>query len=408
MLRLPLDITNMNLKNATVLSICLAMLHAAGCETDSAKKGKFTHEEMAAIPFAQRANLPVPSGGLTLSVKDETITVDQIVTPVLGVYKPQPDTQPEVFRLRVRPLVREAVIGKITDILLYQEARKQAPENIDDMLETAVEKEVRRFVAGYGNDYADAQKELAQRGMDWEQFRNFQKKLLLTQSYYASQNLMQDEPISHREMLAYYKAMQADDFQFKGLLRREDVKWDGHIQFRLIDIVAEKLTPDEIDTARGQTPRQAALAKASALLERIDKGEDFGELAKAHSHGHRAAMGGLWTPVSDGSGLVGPYSAVLQAARQMEVGQVAGPIESQGHFFLVKVEDKKTGGVATFEELQPKIELDIQLMRRRERFDKLISKLIDQANIAGLDPFIDICVDNAYRRWQASQSVTSN
>ena len=179
-------------------------------------------------------------------------------------------------------------------------------------------------------------------------------------------------------------------------------------QFRLIDIVPEKLTPDEIDTARGQTPRQAALAKASALLERIDKGEDFGELAKAHSHGHRAAMGGLWTPVSDGSGLVGPYSAVLQAARQMEVGQVAGPIESQGHFFLVKVEDKKTGGVATFEELQPKIELDIQLMRRRERFDKLISKLIDQANIAGLDPFIDICVDNAYRRWQASQSVTSN
>ena len=212
MLRLPLDITNMNLKNATVLSICLAMLHAAGCETDSAKKGKFTHEEMAAIPFAQRANLPVPSGGLTLSVKDETITVDQIVTPVLGVYKPQPDTQPEVFRLRVRPLVREAVIGKITDILLYQEARKQAPENIDDMLETAVEKEVRRFVAGYGNDYADAQKELAQRGMDGST-RSFQKKLLLTQSI-ASQNLMQDEPIPTGDA-GLLQGMQADDFSSK-------------------------------------------------------------------------------------------------------------------------------------------------------------------------------------------------
>jgi parvulin-like peptidyl-prolyl isomerase len=399
----------MNVKDVTVLSLCLAALVGLGCEDETAKKGKFTQEEMAKFPFADRENLPVPSGGLTLSVKDETVTIDEIVTPVMQVYKPPSGTEADLFRLRVRPIVREAVIGKIADVLLYQEAKKQAPENIDDVLETAVEKEVKKFLSGYGNDYAEAQKELTDRGMDWEKFREFQKKLLLTQSYYASQHLMEDEPISHSEMLALYKAMQADDFQFKGLLRRQDVMWDGFVQFRLIDIVCEKVVLDEIDIVAGRTQRQAALARAVALLVEIDTGEDFAELVKEYSNDaeHRVAEGGLWTPVTEGSKLRAPYDVVEQKAWQMEIGEVAGPVESPGHVFLIKLEDKKVGGVASFEALQPKIELDIQLLRRRERFDKLINKLIVQANIASLEPFVDVCVERAWDRWQAEQGLTS-
>ncbi len=397
----------MKAKDTLFLSFCLAALLLFGCEDPTAKKGKFTHEEMANIPFAERDNLPAPSDGLTLSIKDETITVDEIITPVLQVFQPPAGAQADIFYLRARPYVREAVIGKITDVLLFQEARKQAPDKIDEMLETAVQKEIRRFVAGYGNDYAQAQKELTERGMDWQQFRDFQKKLLLIQSYYASQNLMDDRPIAHSEMLAMYNDMQKDDYEFKGFLRRQDVKWDGFVQFRLIDIVPDRLTYDEIDAEAHQTRQQAALAKAQMLLHRINNGEDFAELAKAYSHGHRAHDGGLWTPVSDGSSLVSTYAPVQAAAKNMEIGQVAGPIESPGHVFLVKLEDKKVGGVASFGELQPKIELDIQLMRRRDRFDRLLTRLMDQANIAGLDPFIDFCVHKAWLKWQADQGLTS-
>jgi len=399
-----LDTTNV--KKTILLSICLAGLSAAGCE--DARRGKFTQEEMANIPFARRTDLPIPSGRLVLSVSNETITVDEIVTPVLQVYRPQPGTQQEAFRQRARPLVREAVVGKITDVLLYKEARKQAPDNVDDMLETAVRKEVRRFVAAYGNNYADAERELTERGLDWEKFRDFQKKLLLVQSYYASQNLMDDRPISHSEMLAMYDAMQHDDYEFKGMVRREDVSWQGYVQFSLIDIKPDRLRPDEIDTENGQTPREAALAKAAALLEKIRAGEDFAELAKAHSHDHRAAMGGLWTPVNEGSSLVPAYAPVTLTAQRMEIGQVAGPIESAGSVFIVRLEDKRVGGTTPFHVLQPKIEMDIQLIRRRERFDKLINRLMDQANVTGLDPFVDFCVERAWTKWQNEQTFTSS
>ncbi|MBE0537409.1 MAG: peptidylprolyl isomerase [Phycisphaerae bacterium] len=396
----------MKRKNEILLAVGVAALLVVGCEDQTARKGKFTQEEMEKIPFAHRENLPVPSDGLTLSVKNETITVDEIITPVMQVFRPTAGTEADLFRVRARPLVREAVIGKITDILLYQEARKQAPEKIDDMLETAVEKEIKRFLAGYGNNYAEAQKALAERGMDWTKFREFQKKLLLTQSYYASHNLMEDRPISHSEMLASYEAMQNDHFQFKGFLRREDVKWDGYVQFRLIDIVPGRLGFEEIQAAGGS--QQAALAKAGALLEQIKNGADFAELATLHSHGHRAADGGLWTPVSEGSRLVSTYAPVLAAAQKMEIGQVAGPIESDGHIFLVKVEDKKVGGVAAFADIQARIEMDIQMVRRRERFEKLISKLIEQADVAGLDPFVDWCTEKAWVRWRSEQGLAGN
>jgi len=380
----------------------VALVLSGGCENDAQVTGRFTEEEMARIPLSRRTDLPEPSGGLALSVKSETITVNQIVPPVIKAINLPAGIDRDSFRLRTRPVVREAVISKITDMLLYHEARKKAPENIDEQLETAVENEVNKLLASYGNDYALAQEALAEQGMNWQQYREFQKKLLLTRSYYASESLMKDTPITHSDMLDYYQAMQRDDFEFKGLLRKEDVKWDGFFLFRLIDIRFDK-----VEVAPGGTPRAAVLQKADELIKKIKQGEDFGELAMAHSHGHRAKMGGLWTKVSEGSSLNRPYDVLIPLAEKMEPGEVAGPVESGGHVFIMKLEEKKKGGVAPFQELQARIELDIQLARRKSRFDKLIARLMSQANITGLDRFIDVCVEKAWHRWQSGRSLSS-
>ena len=404
--------------NLILLLVCLTGLAlSAGCET-APKTGKFTSEEMEQIPLARRADPPAHSDGLVLSVKSETITIQEIVIPVINMLNGNmpAGSSWEDFSVQARPFVEDAVKGKITDILLYQEARKGAPDNIDELLKSAVDNEVKKFIASYDNNYALAQEAIAEQGMDWQQYREFQKKRLLITQYYISQSLQENKPISHSQMLDRYEAMQQDGFPFKnplrfeGALQEKDVKWDGFTEFRLIDI---KLDSDKIEIGYGETRKDVAIRRANELLDRIkevDKNEQsefFGVLAREHSDGHRNEQGGLWTRVSEGSNLNRPYHVLVPLAEKMEVGEVTGPVESDGHIFIMKLEAKKKSGVTSFEDLQPKIEKEIQLEWRLERQKKHFSKLMNRANISGLDRFIDVCVEKVWSQRQMGGSLSS-
>ena len=82
----------------------------------------------------------------------------------------------EAFRKQARPLVAKVILNKITDILLYQQARKDAPDNIDETLDKFVETEVNKFIASYGGNYAKAQARLTKMGLDWQGLRPFASK----------------------------------------------------------------------------------------------------------------------------------------------------------------------------------------------------------------------------------------
>ena len=153
----------MNRINLILLLVCLVGLAlSTGCE-NAQKTGKFTDEEMTEIPLARRAAPPAHSDGLALSVKSETITIHEILTPVIKMLDLPAGTDRDMFEFRARPVVKDSVISNITEILLYQEARKDAPENIDKLLDSAVDNEVKKFIASYDDNYALAQEALAER-----------------------------------------------------------------------------------------------------------------------------------------------------------------------------------------------------------------------------------------------------
>ena len=72
--------------------------------------------------------------------------------------------------MKARAVVKDSVVERVTGVLLYMEAKKQAPANIDDVLEKAVKKEESKFLALHGNDWGKAQAVLREEGMDLEQF----------------------------------------------------------------------------------------------------------------------------------------------------------------------------------------------------------------------------------------------
>lgn len=366
-----------------ITGLCITL---SGCRSKM-PQGKYTEEQMKTIPYANKYELPEATGGMTLGIYSESITVDEILGYVEQSLKPYAEkTDRKTFEKEAKPFIRETIKGKVTDILLYQEARKVAPANIDETIDKAVDSEVARFVAGYDNNYALAEKAIKQMGMDWKSFRDYEKKLILTQSYVSS-TLKEDKRFSYRDLLDYYESVK--DQQFSVI---------GTITFSIIDIVPDKLTANQVH--EGETLETAAERIAKELLDRINAGGDFSELAKQYSNGPFARQGGKLEPVTlESNSLAEPYATLEKQAVQMQPGQTKGPIVLDGHVFLVQLDALQQGRVTPFADVQKQIEQQLQFLYHQKQYQDLVQKLILKTDLVQLERFADFCTIEAYHRW---------
>jgi tetratricopeptide (TPR) repeat protein len=161
------------------------------------------------------------------------------------------------------------------------------------------------------------------------------------------------ESASQSELLAYYEHVKAGRF----------IK-STKLHIRLIDIRSSKIKPSQIKASENETPKEVALRIATQLCERANKGEDFGELAKTYSHGHRQADGGLWPPFTPGS-LAPPFDVLQEYARNMEPGEVSQPIYKEGHVFILKLEQRVPKSVQLFDEVKDTLEEELRDIKRK-------------------------------------------
>ena len=91
---------------------------------------------------------------------------------------------------------------------------------------------------------------------------------------------------------------------------------------------------------------------ATQLCERARKGEDFDVTGKElFPRGHRRLFDGLWSPITPG-GLASPYDVLNEHTRNMQPGQVSGPIQNKGHVFVLKLEQRVQKSVQLFDEVR--------------------------------------------------------
>jgi parvulin-like peptidyl-prolyl isomerase len=358
------------------LLILAAGLALAGCED----KPKFTPEEMAKLPLAKRDGLPEASGGFTLAVGDQTITSEEVVGPVFEkLAQAAQKGDFEKFRSVAGPVIEQQLMDRIINALLYSRAKKDAGDKIDDELDKVVTAEVRRFVMDFGGDYAKAEQSLKQMGMDWGKFEQYKKRYILSQSYLA-QKLPKDQPITYSEMMTAYNETKEQLYATSGVL-----------QFRLIDLEPAKMR--DIDANR---PRQEqAIELINGIMKRIKQGEDFEQLAKEYSQANKALTGGLWQKLTPDS-LVAPYDVLAQKAATMKPGETAGPIEVEGHIFVMQLVEYQTKSVESFEKVQNQVKARISFERMRQAIDKLNEELVEQASSADRERFVDFCVREIY------------
>ena len=373
------------MRECIFLSVLMLLL-IGGC-----KNPGLTDAELDRRNLARKIRLVEASGGLVLIVGGETVTSDEIIESSVelgGMYeRPIEYFKPiaqvselEQFKERARGQLKGILTDKISNILLYQQAKRQAGKNIEDALEKQAEKALREFVVTFGGDQIRADEALKQMGMDWKSFKEHQKRLILTQWYLRSK-LSNNRPVTYREMMDCYNEMK-DKFFAK----------TATIQFRLIDIHPAKLEAANPNANRHQLAEKLALE----LAKRIRSGEDFGELARQYSHGPMRGFGGLWHPVRPES-LAVPYDKLAAEAENIESSQIARIIITAQHVFIMKLEEKILAGYEAFQKVQEQVREKINLDRWNEAVDRLNAKILQQAELGRTDEFIDFCLDKIYQ-----------
>lgn len=97
-------------------------------------------------------------------------------------------------------------------------------------------------------------------------------------------------------------------------------------------------------------------AEAAELLTRIQAGEDFAEVARAHSRDGAAASGGELGWFGLGM-MVEPFENAVVA---MQVGEVAGPIQTQFGWHLVRLNDTRMSEAPTLDAVRGELVDQIQ------------------------------------------------
>ncbi|MHC4641190.1 MAG: peptidylprolyl isomerase, partial [Planctomycetota bacterium] len=160
-----------------LLSLLVFFLN--GCQNNS-------KSDSIEIPV-QKTNLTKTSEGLVLTIAGESITSDEIVRAATEQLNPLSHSMDyERFKKQLEPHLQEIITAKIANIMLYQEAKKNTREDIDQLLERPAEDKIREYIMNFEGDYAKAEDALKQQGMDWAGFKKLQKKMILTEYYIAS------------------------------------------------------------------------------------------------------------------------------------------------------------------------------------------------------------------------------
>jgi len=114
--------------------------------------------------------------------------------------------------------------------------------------------------------------------------------------------------------------------------------------------------------------------EAKGLIDEIDRGMDFAELARQHSTGPTGKNGGElgWF---DGAQMVKPFA---EAVKTSEPGKVIPtPVETQFGWHVIEVQEKREKQPPTFESVRQQLASDAQ----RQALAEYVNKLRTEANI---------------------------
>jgi len=247
---------------------------------------------------------------------------------------------------------RRVLDDLIGDELLYQavEAKNLAPT------EAEIESEFENQSQSFGGLVAFAEA-LAKQGISREQVKLDLKKEIGIQRM-VERDLVPQVTVSEEEKRTYYdgnpEAMQKSS------------------EFR----VAHILIQVPADAPPGV--KEAAYKKTTALWSMIEVGQDFGDLARRNSGDPGSKDNGGELPWMSKGETVPPFEA---AAMALEIGEMSDVVETQFGFHILKLLERRGGGLIPYEDVQARIEEFLKKLNLQKRLETEVETLRAQGTV---------------------------
>jgi peptidyl-prolyl cis-trans isomerase SurA len=262
-------------------------------------------------------------------VNEEIITLSEVemrARPLLE--KIQTEDRIEKKRMS-NEVIRKVLDVLIEERLIDQEAKKAGMKVTGKEIDAVIEDIKRQHRASQ----EDLEKALANDGLTFERYRKeIEKQILRTKV--VSWAIKVDPPKGEKELREFYQK-NLDRY------RTEEMFRPGHILF----YVPKEASPQEVGRIR---------KKCEEVLERIKKGEDFGQMALLYSDDGSAKDRGDMGFFKRGELLPALEKEILK----LEVGQVSPIIRTEMGFHLIKLIERKGGDPLPFEEVKEKVKTD--------------------------------------------------
>ena len=259
-------------------------------------------------------------------------------------------------RLEKREQVREArwkiLEQLIEEKLIDQEVKKSGTKVTSKEIEAALEDFKRRS----STTQEDLEKALAKEGLDLEALKKQIEKKILRMKFINLTVKVESKP-GEKELRDFYQ---------KNIDRYRGTEYyrPSHILFH----VPKGATLEEVREIR---------KKCQKVLEKVKKGEDFGEMALLFSEDTSAKDRGDLGYFKKGELL----PAFEKEALRLQIGEVSGIVRTDFGFHLIKLLDRKGGSALPFEEVKEKVQVDYYEQEMEKAFRQFVSTLKEKAVI---------------------------
>ncbi len=285
-------------------------------------------------------------------VEDRAITKAEVmreVEPFIPQIRKASSSEFE-FNQRVNAYVAEIVQNMIDRELIVKDFDSKGMNIPQSYLDTHFDDYLKREFNG---DRAELLRYVKTQGLTIKQFRDNQRKEIIV-NYMKGTMRQAVAEISPKKILEYYE--------------KNKQKWYSAASAKI-----RMITLKTSATATLEDNRKIAVE----LIEKIKKGEDFAELARAYSKDDSSTKGGKW-----GWYKKGQLNPLLDnPVFTLKVGENTAPIEIGDMIFILKVDEKREEGVQKIDDVREQIEWAIADINSKKMYTKWIESLRAKAYI---------------------------
>ncbi|MFL2948526.1 MAG: SurA N-terminal domain-containing protein [Nitrospinales bacterium] len=233
-----------------------------------------------------------------------------------------------------------------------------------------------------------------------KEFRKQEDKIKLEYVKFTNDNFTSKTPISEQALKDYFQAnkpkfeippqirveyvkIEPKNFQSKIEPREEDI--EDYYKTKIANFHVKKkykashiltsLKPSDIEGDITEKQKQAdekAKHKSTELLERLNKGADFSEVAKKHSDDSSSgANGGSLGEFPEGT-MVSAFEKTLD---KLKPGEISKPILSPFGYHIIKLESRTEKRIKPLSEVKDQITQSLKEIKARQRVKRIIKRI---------------------------------